>query len=150
MALSVALPRCDWVWPDWLNVSWLSVFFPLWIHLNPSQCLPSANIWIVLRTHSLVCAWGVQPYTGICCLVAGEACGFRLGLPSLPLCLPGNEALSLFTRILSRHAEMVRLWLVSVSICRLEDLYGCTMMRTEGVLHFANVFLFFYLCKSFG
>lgn len=41
-------------------------------------------------------------YTGRC-RAAGEVGGLRPGLPSLPLCLPGNEALSLFTRILSRR-----------------------------------------------
>lgn len=45
-----------------------------------------------------------ESYTGRC-RVAGEVGGFRLGLPSLPLCRPGNEALSLFTRILWRHTQ---------------------------------------------
>lgn len=52
-----------------------------------------------------VCSVSVrQSYTGRC-RVAGEVGGFRLGLPSLPLCLPGNEALSLFTRILSSRVQ---------------------------------------------
>lgn len=29
----------------------------------------------------------------------------------------------------------------TVSVCRLEDLHGCTMMRTGGVLHFAHFFV---------
>lgn len=102
----------------------VSVDFEVFLqkNMNLSWRHPSVNILNLTKyPQSLPWAWGVQPYTGICCLVAGEACGFRLGLPSLPLCLPGNEALSLFTRILLRHAEMLGLWLVTVTVCGLES-----------------------------
>lgn len=59
----------------------------------------------IVKPMQTVCIVSVrQSYTGRC-RVAGEVGGFRLGLPSLPLCLPGNEALSLFTRILSSRVQ---------------------------------------------
>lgn len=62
----------------------------------------AAGCWIVYRSGGYKSAYSQasQSYTGKC-RAAGEVGGLRLGLPSLPLCLPGNEALSLFTRILS-------------------------------------------------
>lgn len=67
--------------------------------LEPS-CVVIAT---VLFTVALAAA--CQPYTGRW-RVAGEVGGFWSA--SLPLCLPGNEALSLLTRILSKHSH--NLW----------------------------------------
>lgn len=91
---------------------------------------------------------GVCPsYTGRC-RVAGEVGGFRLGLPSLPLCLPGNEALSLFTRILSdTHMRSVSLRWVHpcVWVC-LRAVFWCVFLYAMCLLIYMERSVFSLLC----
>lgn len=85
-----------------------------------ATCEEAITLYIVMSQAECTLYWQCTECIGFVCIVsvvwvlsytgrwrvAGEVGGcFRLGLPSLPLCLPGNEALSLFTRILSRRAH---------------------------------------------
>lgn len=98
-----------------LNVSTLITCKPqcIWV-TSQARC-----ILICYSKHacSACVVWGVyQSYTGKC-RVAGEVGGLRLGLPSLPLCLPGNEALSLFTRILAGCTHKLRNFGLCAFVC---------------------------------